>query len=191
LITGALQPGDDSFAQREPAEVDVAGDPDDVNGPTYATFTSLLDAAPIADGDAITARVERDSTVVDDPSLAERNVTAAYHVSVPGIDHQVASPFWEFMNSSGLVLQDGEHTVDLLFINPFYATGYPITEAYWASVKVGGVYQDVLMQCFERRCLTYTPDNPDGWQVEAGNVGRHYYEWRYGVAPPAAAVATP
>src|SRR5690606_18565814 len=30
-----------------------------------------------------------------------------------------------------------------------------------------------------RRCLTYTPDNPPGWQVEAGNVGQHYYEWRY------------
>jgi hypothetical protein len=43
------------------------------------------------------------------------------------------------------------------------------------------------MQCFERRCLTYTPDNPEGWQVEAGNVGRHYYYWRYGEpghAPP-------
>ena len=39
------------------------------------------------------------------------------------------------------------------------------------------------MQCFERRCLTYTPDNPDGWQVEAGNVGQHYYAWRYGAAP--------
>ncbi|MEZ4570631.1 MAG: hypothetical protein R2849_09955 [Thermomicrobiales bacterium] len=34
------------------------------------------------------------------------------------------------------------------------------------------------MQCFERRCLTYTPDNAPGWQVEAGNVGQHYYEWR-------------
>ena len=36
------------------------------------------------------------------------------------------------------------------------------------------------MQCFERRCLTYTPANPAGWQVEAGNVGQHYYQWRYG-----------
>jgi DNA-binding beta-propeller fold protein YncE len=35
------------------------------------------------------------------------------------------------------------------------------------------------MQCFERRCLTYTPDNSAGWQVEAGNVGQHYYAWRY------------
>ncbi len=41
------------------------------------------------------------------------------------------------------------------------------------------IEHDVLMQCFQRRCLTYTPGNAEGWQVEAGNVGRHYYEWRY------------
>jgi hypothetical protein len=46
-------------------------------------------------------------------------------------------------------------------------------------VKVDGRYKDVLVQCFERRCLTYTPTNPDGWKVEAGNVGQHYYAWRY------------
>ncbi len=37
----------------------------------------------------------------------------------------------------------------------------------------------MLLQCFERRCLTYTPGNEPGWQVEAGNVGQHYYAWRY------------
>ena len=191
LITGQLQRGDNAFTSLTPAAVNVAGDPDDVSGPTYATFTNLLDAPPSDDGVAITARVERDGTVIDDPELAKRGVTAAYHVQLPGIDHQVASPFWDFMNSTGMVLQDGEHVTDLLFVNPFYATGYPITEAYWANVKVGGVYQDVLMQCFERRCLTYTPDNPTGWQVEAGNVGRHYYEWRYDVVPPDAASPDP
>jgi hypothetical protein len=78
-----------------------------------------------------------------------------------------------------------------LFANPYYATGYPLTEAYWVAVRVAGVQRDVLTQCFERRCLTWTPSNPAGWQVEAGNVGQHYYAWRYGqlgatpvVAPP-------
>ena len=28
--------------------------------------------------------------------------------------------------------------------------------------------------------LTYTPGNPPGWEVEAGNVGSHYHQWRYG-----------
>ncbi|MEZ4570080.1 MAG: clostripain-related cysteine peptidase [Thermomicrobiales bacterium] len=54
-----------------------------------------------------------------------------------------------------------------------------MTEAYWATVEVAGTPKDVLSQCFERRCLTYTPDNDPGWQVEAGNVGLHYYDWRY------------
>jgi hypothetical protein len=44
---------------------------------------------------------------------------------------------------------------------------------------VAGTVQEVLLQCFERRCLTYTPGNDAGWQVEAGNVGQHYYYWRY------------
>ena len=39
---------------------------------------------------------------------------------------------------------------------------------------------DVLVQAFERRIVTYTPDNPPGWQVEMGNVGQHYHGWRYG-----------
>ena len=43
-----------------------------------------------------------------------------------------------------------------------------------------GVDHDVLVQPFQRRVLTYSPDNPSGWQVEMGNVGRHYYLWRYG-----------
>jgi hypothetical protein len=61
--------------------------------------------------------------------------------------------------------------------------GYPISEPYWARAKVGGVEQDVLVQAFQRRVLTYTPSNPSGWQVEMGNVGRHYYQWRYGRQP--------
>ena len=50
--------------------------------------------------------------------------------------------------------------------------------------RSAGPSRDVLMQCFERRCLTYTPGNPAGWQVEAGNVGQHYYRWRYDTPQP-------
>jgi hypothetical protein len=117
--------------------------------------------------------------VSDDPALGAHGVTAAYRVTVPGIDHQVASPFWEFMRSSGPVWHDGGLVVAPLFVDPFYATGLPLSEAYWATVQVAGVDHDVLIQCFERRCLTYTPDNPPDWRVEAGNVGQHYYRWRY------------
>lgn len=179
LTTGRLQLGDDTFEQRTPATVNVAGDSDDPSGPTYATFGLLRDAPALPDGSTIVQRVSRDGTVSDDQSLAAYGVTATHRVSVPGLDHQVASVFWEYMHASGVVYANGAYAVEPLFVNPFYATGLPISEAYWARVKVAGTYKDVLMQCFERRCLTWTPDNPDGWQVEAGNVGLHYYAWRY------------
>ena len=31
---------------------------------------------------------------------ASYGVTAAHHVVLEGLDHQVASPFWEFMNAT-------------------------------------------------------------------------------------------
>ncbi len=179
LMTGRMQVGDTEFVERLPSENIVAGDQGDPNGPTYQTFASLRDLPPLADGATITQRVDRAGNVTDDPALASFGVTTGYHVTEPGIDHQVAQPFWEFMNSSGLIYDQAAGFVeDNLFQSPFYATGLPVTEAYWATVEVAGTPKDVLTQCFERRCLTYTPDNAPGWQVEAGNVGQHYYAWR-------------
>ena len=178
LITGQLQLADDWFEPYAPSTSNVAGDPDDVTGPTYQTFGALLNSTPAADGATLSQRVSRAGVISTDASLSAYGATAAHRVTVPGLDHQVASPFWDFMNTSGVVYENGQFVTDTLFIDPFYATGLPITEAYWATVQVGGQATDVLMQCFERRCLTWTPDNPTGWQVEAGNVGSHYYGWR-------------
>jgi hypothetical protein len=65
-----------------------------------------------------------------------------------------------------------------------FSVGLPISEPYWTRSKVGGVEKDVLVQAFERRMLTYTPSNSAAFQIEMGNVGRHYYQWRYGNATP-------
>ena len=65
--------------------------------------------------------------------------------------------------------------------------GLPITEPYWTQAIVGGQENAVLVQLFERRALTYTPTNPAGFQVEMGNVGQHYFRWRYPAAAAAAA----
>ncbi|MDQ3930901.1 MAG: hypothetical protein M3328_17365, partial [Chloroflexota bacterium] len=62
--------------------------------------------------------------------------------------------------------------------------GYPITEPYWTNVRINGAGKWVLVQAFQRRVLTYVADNPPGWQVEMGNVGRHYYDWRYNQSSP-------
>jgi hypothetical protein len=177
LITGRVQTGESLYEQRSPAQVNVAGDGNDLSGPTYATFSGLLDESPLPGGSTITQRIDRNGKLPSDDGLARHGVTAEYHV--PQTNHAVASVFWSFMNSHGQVY-DGGWRNDRLFANPFYAMGYPITEAYWTHVRVGGEPKDVLVQCFERRCLTYTPGNPDGWKVEMANVGQHYHRWRYG-----------
>lgn len=179
LMTGQMQLGDGTFTDLEPALVAVAGDPDGSSSPTYLTLSRLRDAPPAIPGAVISQHLELDGTTRNRPALAEYGVTAAYRVTVPGIDHQIASVFWSFMNSEGLVYQDGEYISATLFANPFVAIGYPLTEAYWITVEVGGQPENVLIQCFERRCLTYTPGNPEAWQVESGNVGQHYFQWRY------------
>ena len=186
MITGEMQVGDFEFVQREPADVQIAGDPANPFAPTDADIHALglRDMPAEEEGELITRTLTGDNQVMEDERFAQYNVTAAERVTVPGIDHTIASPFWEFMTSSGPVWEDGQIVEDDLFENPFYAVGYPLTPAFWSVVPVLGAEQDVLWQCFERRCLTYTPSNNEGFQVEAGNVGQHYYTWRYGGDEP-------
>lgn len=173
LITGQVQVGDAVFEVREPAIIPVAGDSDDPSGPTYATFRDFLTAPPLPVGAEIRWRMHRDGSITED---GPGGVFAA--VLIPETNHTVADVFWAFLQSEGVVWEDGQATEGRLFEPTFFTTGFPITEPYWATVKVGGVFRDVLVQCFERRCLTYTPSNAPGWQVEMGNVGQHYLTWR-------------
>lgn len=177
LISGELQVGDDSFEQREPAVMNVAGDPDDVTGPTYASFEELLDAPPVADALPITETIARDGTTGQDSRLLSYGVVSG--PLIPETNHRVATVFWDYLNSTGPIAAGDGLAEERLFDPWFYATGFPMTEAYWTQTLVEGVVQDVLVQCFERRCLTYTPANDDGWRVEMGNVGMHYRAWRY------------
>jgi hypothetical protein len=158
MVLGQIQTGDNNWIPAEPAEVNVAGDSSDPDGPTYKTIGMLLDASAPEPGSVITGRVNRDGQVIDDPSLASYEVLAGEPVAETG--HGVASVFLEFLRSEGTIFENGQLRTDRIFPNTFYV--------------------DVLLQCFERRCLTYTPGNPEGWRVEAGNVGQHYYTWRHG-----------
>ncbi len=153
----------------------MAGDADDPNGPQYATFRTLLSATPRALNAIVTERVSRNANVTNDPGLSGQSINVGFVDNVT--NHGIATPFWEFMNSSGIVYENGQFVQANLFVDPFFATGRPITEAYWADVLVGGTSKLVLIQCFERRCLTYTPSNSPEWRVEMGNIGQHYSEW--------------
>jgi len=184
LVTGNMQVGNDAFEQRSAAEVNIAGDPGE--HPTYADIDAfgLRGQPATAVGATLMTWVDASGILATSPANPPAAVTAAERVTVPGIDHTVASVFWEFMNSTGTVDENGQTIQASLFLNAYYATGYPITEAYWSVVKIGGTPTTVLWQCFERRCLTYNPANGPGWQVEAGNVGMHYHQWRYDGANP-------
>ena len=101
MMTGQLQLGDNTFEQHQPADINVSGNADDPTAPTYATMAALRSAPAYEDGSVITQRVHDNGVVTKAPSLASFGVTAGYRVTVPGIDHQVASVFWDFMNSEG------------------------------------------------------------------------------------------
>ncbi|HMM41805.1 MAG TPA: hypothetical protein PKA95_07885 [Thermomicrobiales bacterium] len=182
MITSEMQFGDDDFVSCGAAEIPVAGDYDDPDAPTCATFANKL-YEPLGYGGAVIdrRRIDRDGNTWVDDAVGYNNVYAGHYVVET--NHRVASVFWDFMNGFGVVYRDVGYTQGDLFGNPLYATGLPITEAYWAEVKVGGVYKDILLQCFKRRRLAYTPDNPNGFEVEVGNIGLHYYIWRYSELP--------
>ncbi len=180
MVTGEMQFGDTAFEELEPATVNVAGDGDDPNSPTYATFAELLGETTDLGTALVSNQIDRAGNISLYSGAATQNIHLGFFDDVTR--HNIAAPFWEFMNAQGLVVEDGEFITSTLFQDPFFATGRPISEPYWATVRLAGVPVDVLIQCFERRCLTYTPVNAPEWRVEAGNVGLHYHIWRYGVA---------
>jgi Tol biopolymer transport system component len=92
--------------------------------------------------------------------------------------HTVPAIFWRFLNQRGRILEMDRPRSELV-IDWVAVMGYPISDAYWVRTKVGGQSREVLVQLFERRILTFTPSNSPGDQVEMGNVGQHYFAWRY------------
>jgi hypothetical protein len=181
LVTGKMQVGDSEFVQRNPADMPVAGDPDDPDTPRYYSFGGVTGQL-FGDrtGQPVTETLDRNGQIgpYTGPARAETQL-ARY---VPESQHNIPRVFWELLNSRGTIYAAGYRS-DLL-VDWVFAMGYPISEPYWTRVRIGGVQRDVLVQVFERRVLTYTPENPPGWRVEQGNVGRHYHLWRYGEPLP-------
>ncbi len=179
MIRGEVQEGDNQFRKTSPAEIPF-GDLDDTGGgsPTYASFAKVLNDPPIPAGNAIKQRLNRDGSVNN--SADARGVTSMGVISGVTTNHSIASVFYQFLQGTGPVTNaSGGYTTATIYSPTFYVTGLPITEAYWATVKAAGGNRDVLIQCFERRCLTYTPSNPTAFQVELANTGLQYYTWRY------------
>ncbi len=177
LMTGQLQQGDTKFETRGPSSISVAGDIDDVLSPSYADLGLLFDRPAFTVSTVITTFIRPDGTQAGLSSLSQYNVTAVEYAA--GSKHTIANVFKDFLNSSGPVFVNNATTQAKIFDSSLFTTGLPLTEPYWTRAKIGGKVQDVLVQGFERRVMTYTPGNPEGFKVETGNVGRHYVEWRF------------
>jgi hypothetical protein len=187
LISGRVQTGESSFTQRAPAEVNVTGDAGDKSAPTYASFAPVSNAGeehrdPDRTGQYVTATLDRAGRVGADPGKAgQPGARIIYYENLTG--HNIPAAMWGFLNMSGPVEVGGKAVQQKLNEPWFYASGLPISDPYWAQATIGGTLTAVLVQAYERRVLTYVPSNPEGFQVEMGNVGQHYYDWRYGSAP--------
>ncbi len=183
MVTGLVQVGNNANQNRGPAQEAVAGDPAAGNAecPRYANFAAWsFPNHTVGNQTGTSANESLSANGTRGTAANAYNVTKAYFV--PETGHNIASPFWSYLNKTNEPVLDpntGAHTTGALF-NPWTAVvGFPITEPYWVKARVGGTLKDVLVQLFERRALTYTPSNSTAYQVEMGNVGQHYYQWRY------------
>ena len=196
MVGGFVAIGDAAVQPSVPAAQVVAGDPVEANpvAPTYASFRSVAslnndNRAPNRTGQVVNQSIDR-SRRRRQPVGGQRAVYAYYD---PTLGHNIADVFWTFVNQTRHDLrQRPVRARTKLVYDPWLtAMGLPITEPYWTRPIVGGQPTAVLVQLFERRALTYTPTNPAGFQVEMGNVGQHYYAWRYGEPPPPPPSARP
>ena len=187
LMTGRMQTGDTTYEQRAPAALPLAGDTNDANAPTYAAFLGVSNTPlgehrqPDRRGQVVTDVINRAGAVSVDPSKsAYLGLRVVQYDTRTG--HNIPEIFWLYLNQTGPVQEGGATRTAPLFASWVATFGLPISDAYWARVLVAGRPEDVLVQAFERRVLTYQPSAPAGWRVQMGNIGLHYYQWRYGAS---------
>jgi len=164
LIKGQLQIGDVNFQALASPAISIAGEADNL-GPTYATLGTkdavLFEPSPNHVGGYAQALVSPTG------DISVSNVPATAFTTFSTFDdttkHNVPAPFATYRSSVGVL-----------------TIGFALCEPFTSTVKVAGQPRPVLIQVFERRVLTYTDSNPNAFKVEMGNIGQHYYQWRYG-----------
>ena len=178
LKSGQLQLGDDSFQPLNPAFIGLAGDPN-VPGPTYASLAQLPEKSPQQTGGVNLGYDLPSQTFVSVPASTDPAMQFVTYQSDPGgrFGQSIPSAFWDFLQA----IPGGWLTT----------MGYPISPAFAATVQVNGTATPVFVQAFQRRVLTYTATNQAAFRVEFGNIGQHYYAWRYQQATPAGGTPVP
>jgi hypothetical protein len=166
IIKGQIQVGNNAFEPKSPPAIPIAGDPDNPS-PTYAQLStsaaSLLAPTTSKLGTFITVMIDATGAAVDGGGFAGISMTPPIGAYDGTTKHNVLGVFSDYRNKVGLA-----------------TIGLAISEPFRTNVKVAGQQRTVLVQVFERRVLTYTAGNEPRFQVEMGNIGAHYYQWRYG-----------
>jgi hypothetical protein len=187
LISGSVQVGENEFTRYRNACIPMSGDFGDQLAPTYFAFQKVsvnadrTDANPAQNrvGQSITATIDRNGNVGVDAAKGT-DARARVSVYITETRHNIPAAFWDFLNSRGPIYNNNNQVTEEQLIQPwFFASGLPISEAYWTRATIQGQVRDVMIQAFERRALTYVPTNPAGFQVEMANIGQHYFDWRY------------
>ena len=173
MLAGKVQLGEDDYVEREVPEIALTGDLDQESPVTYATLaehSSLAEDAEPSDnmvGSEVTAVIDASGAISADGMPGSGVLVSEYSAET---GRNVAEPFLNWARS---------------FSYPdLYLLGHPLTDPFWIETKVLGTPKMVLVQAFERRVMTYTPDIPAEWMVESANVGSHYRMWR-GLEQPA------
>src|SRR5947209_10420713 len=192
MIRGAIQIGANAYQPAGGNQTQIAGDP----GSASPSYAALLNVASVGQpGDQHRASQVAPGTDMTIPLMNKDGIIRFVPIGPGGpqivkadaysqeTGHNIPDVFWSYLSAQGPVYENGAYTHGPV-VNWVSAFGYPITEPYWTTINVSGASHLVLFQAFQRRILTYTPDNSPGWQVEMGNVGAQYFAWRY-TNPPA------
>ena len=179
LISGQRQMGDTRLVSYPPSTLPVVGDLDN-KFPSYRALNAkVFPEHADQTSDVVDLVYKSDGTFTHDAKLgAKPGAAAGIYISDPGgrYAHNIPAALSQYFT----VLPKPWQTV----------MGFPLTEAFWVNVRVHGALVWVLVQPFERRVLSYTPVNAPGFTVEMGNIGQHYYQWRYALAPDATGLST-
>ncbi|HET9494329.1 MAG TPA: cellulase family glycosylhydrolase, partial [Chloroflexia bacterium] len=174
MVEGRAQVGDNRYRTLAPAQQTVAGDPGVAQNPRYVDFEDVVGGEqPDRTGLPITTGLPGHRPLAN---KAPAGVIAAKYI--PETARNIPGVLWEYLNGIereyAAGAPDGAEPLSWV-----YLMGYPITEAYWFDLRIGGKTYPALIQLYQRRVLTYVPAFTEVWRVQMGNVGQDYYQWRY------------
>ena len=153
MLSGRVQLGETLFIDRATPNIPVAGDIGQEKPVTYATLAPLSNVglseadqrAESRAGETVMALLGGDGWIVPNAVLASSVRIGSYDETT---GHNIADVFVEWN-------ADQPHP-------ELYLLGHPVTEPYWIDTVVNGTPQRTLIQAFQRRILTFTPENTAG-----------------------------